>query len=68
MSVQSIIIAVGSACALAWGVFTELRMQRLQRADEELKRQVGDNKIEKEVHAESDSQLISDLTNITKGS
>lgn len=67
MSLEQICIALGSACAVAWGVFTELRMQRLQRADEQLKRELGDAKITDSVKAESDADIKSELSAIVKG-
>jgi hypothetical protein len=61
MSIKDIIGAVSAALLLAWGLYTELRMQKLLRADELLKRKLDDIQIVDAVHAESDSDLQLEL-------
>lgn len=62
MSVSEIVGAVTAALAVLWGLYVELRMQKLQRADEQLKRQVSDDKIEKSANGLTNAELASQLS------
>lgn len=53
--------AVTAALAFCYVAFNELRIRKLQQADELLKRQVSDDKIKQAVGAESDANLKSEL-------
>jgi hypothetical protein len=57
--------AVSAALVLAWGIFTEYRMQRLNVANAQLKRQLNDKIIEGDVKSTSDASLLTELKNDT---
>lgn len=66
ISPKDIAGAVTAALVVGWGVWTELRMQKFQQADEQLKRKLADVQIVDAVHAESDSQLKLELSGDVK--
>lgn len=68
MSLKEIAGAVSAALVVTWGLYVELRMQKLQRADEQLKRQLGDEQITDSTNTLTNNQLASELSKELGGS
>lgn len=62
ISPKDIAGAVTAALVLGWGVYVEIRMQNMKRADEQLKRDLNDTKIVDAVKSESSADLLNELS------
>lgn len=59
--------AVTAALAFCYVAYNELRIRKLQQADELLKRELSDEKIKSAVNAESSIDTLSKLAEEVKG-
>ena len=65
--IKEIVGAVSAALCFLWMVYTEFRLRQAQSANEVMRRQLNDSKIESAIKALPDDGLLTELRKDTSG-